>query len=238
MRNQLRALVFDLDGTLTDSKPGIVDCLRTVLRARNLDPGGPLDRFVGPPVDAWTVELLPDATEADRAALALDYRNCYDREGWKNNSVFAGLREMLRHLREQEFSLYICTSKQQNFAQRILDAFELTELFTAIYGDKQERASHGKVDLLSTLLNEWSIQKESAWMIGDRIFDIQAAHANNIPCLAAGWGYGAIEEFTQADAIAAIPADVPALVSAFRTHPPCLNDVFQVRHRAPQSWAF
>ena len=95
---------------------------------------------------------------------------------------------------------------------RILDAFELSPFFAAIYGDKAEFLSHSKVDLLATLLQECSLEKESTWMIGDRIYDYQAAHANDIRCLAAGWGYGSAEESAQADAVAATPADVPAFV--------------------------
>jgi phosphoglycolate phosphatase len=213
MSSQLPALILDLDGTLTDSKPGILGCLRKVIDARHLGDQGPLDHFVGPPVEEWAVELLPAGSDEDRAALARDYRFCYDREGWKNNSVFAGVREMLIQLRQQGFPLYVCTSKQQHFAVRILEAFDLVGLFTAIYGDKAEYASHSKVDLLATLLRECSLERDSVWMIGDRIFDIQAAHANHIRCLAAGWGYGSAEEYAQADIVAATPADVPALVS-------------------------
>jgi len=211
--NPLPALIFDLDGTITDSKPGIVGCLRKVLDARNMGDQGPLDRFVGPPVEEWAVELLPEASEEARAALARDYRACYDREGWKNNSVFAGVHEMLTQLRRQGFPLYVCTSKQQHFAVRILDLFELSNLFTAVYGDKAEYANHSKVDLLANLLRECSLDRDSTWMIGDRIFDIQAAHANQIRCLAAGWGYGPPEECDLADAVAATPANVPALLS-------------------------
>ena len=129
MSNPSPALIFDLDGTLTDSKPGIVGCLRKVIDARNLGDQGPLDRFVGPPVEEWTVELLPHASEEERAALARDYRGCYDREGWKNNSVYAGVREMLTGLRDEGYPLFVCTSKHHKFAVRILDLFELTPLF-------------------------------------------------------------------------------------------------------------
>jgi phosphoglycolate phosphatase len=206
------ALIFDLDGTLTDSKPGIVACLRKVLDARNLGDQGPLDRFVGPPVEEWTAELLPDASEEARATLVLDYRACYDREGWNNNSVFPGVREMLTRLHRMGFPLYICTSKQRPAAVRILNHFELSSLFTAIYGDKVEFASHSKADLLASLLREHSLSTDATWMIGDRIFDILAAHANRIRCLAAAWGYGPPEECSQADAIAAVPAEVYGLV--------------------------
>ncbi len=208
----LPALIFDLDGTLTDSKPGIFGCLRKVLDAHQVDHPGPLDQFVGPPIEEWAIELLPKASDEARASLARDYRACYDREGWKNNSVFAGVRELLTELRRLGFPLYVCTSKGQHFAVRILNLFELTELFTAIYGDKAEYASHSKVDLLAHLLRDSSIERDSAWMIGDRIFDFQAAQANGIRCMAAGWGYGPPDELALADALAATPADVPGLV--------------------------
>jgi phosphoglycolate phosphatase len=209
----LPALIFDLDGTLTDSKPGILGCLRNVIHARGMGDQGPLDRFIGPPVEAWVGELLPEGSDEERAGLARDYRACYDREGWRNNSVFPGVREMLVELHRQGFPLYVCTSKQQHFAVRILDAFELSGLFTAIYGDKAEYASHSKVDLLANILRERSLQPDSTWMIGDRSFDIDAAHANQLRCLAAGWGYGSPEEFAQADAVAPTPADVAEIVS-------------------------
>jgi phosphoglycolate phosphatase len=211
--NQFPALIFDLDGTLTDSKPGILGCLRKALDAHHVIDPGPLDRFIGPPVEEWALELLPEASKEERDALARDYRGCYDREGWKNNSVFPGVREMLTELHQRGFPLYVCTSKQQHFAVRILDAFELKHLFAAVYGDKAEYASHGKADLLANLLRQHSLDRDSVWMIGDRIFDIQAAHANNLRCLAAAWGYGPPGECALADAVAATPAEVPALVS-------------------------
>jgi len=212
MPETLPALIFDLDGTLTDSKPGILSCLRKVLEAWRIDSRGPLDRFVGPPVEEWTTELLPEGSDEARAALARDYRCCYDREGWNNNSVYAGIRELLGKLRERGFPLYVCTSKQQHFAVRILDLFELSGFFTAIYGDRAEYSSHGKEDLLGRLLLEYRLEPGDAWMIGDRIFDIRAGRSNGVRCLAAGWGYGPPDECAQADAVAATPAEVLALV--------------------------
>ncbi len=207
------ALIFDLDGTLTDSKPGILGCLSKVLQARGIQHQGPLDRFIGPPVEEWVIDLLPNGSDPDRLALARDYRACYDREGWSNNSVFPGIREMLVHLHSQGFPLYVCTSKHHHFAVRILDAFELSPLFEAIYGDKAEYATHSKVDLLANILRERSLDPAAAWMVGDRSFDIDAAHANHLRCLAAGWGYGTPEEWAQADALAPTPAEVAAQVS-------------------------
>ena len=207
------SLIFDLDGTLTDSKPGILGCLREVLDARQMHDCGPLDRFIGPPVEQWAEELLPHGTSEDRTALARDYRACYDRVGWSTNSVFPGVTEMLAQLQAEGFPLYVCTSKQEHFAVRILETFGLARFFTAIYGDKAQYASHSKVDLLARILVERGLARESVWMVGDRSFDIEAAHANNIRCIAVGWGYGTAEEWAQADAVAATPGDVIGIVA-------------------------
>ena len=206
------ALIFDLDGTLTDSKPGILGCLGKAIAARGLSHPGPLDRFIGPPVDEWTIELLPNGSSSDRAALTREYRACYDVEGWSNNSVFPGVRPMLDELARHGCPLYVCTSKPLHFAVRILDLFALTPLFKAIYGDRAEYASHSKVDLLASLLREQSLSPHSTWMVGDRSFDIDAAHANGLRCLAAGWGYGTSGEYATADAVAETPAQVAGLV--------------------------
>jgi phosphoglycolate phosphatase len=212
MSSCLPALIFDLDGTLTDSMPGILGCLRKVLDARNMGDYGPLERFIGPPVEEWAAELLPQGSEEDRIALARDYRACYGQEGWNNNSVFPGIHEMLADLRDRGFPLYVCTSKVEHFAIRILDLFELSQFFAGIYGDKAEYADHSKPLLLARLLAEQSLTSDSAYMIGDRRFDFEAARANDIPCIAAGWGYGSPEEFALADGIAATPGDIYSLV--------------------------
>jgi phosphoglycolate phosphatase len=216
------ALIFDLDGTLTDSKPGILGCLRKVIDERGLNYAESLERFIGPPVEEWVSYLLPDGSDEDHAALARDYRACYDREGWSNNSVYPGVREMLVELNAAGFPIYVCTSKHHHFAVRILEAFELTHFFAAIYGDKLEYSSHAKADLLARIISEQAIDSGNAWMIGDRSFDIEAAHANSLRCIAAGWGYGAADEFENAgaDAVAPTPGDVVAIVAGDRALSP------------------
>ena len=213
MLPKLPALIFDLDGTLTDSKAGILGCLREVLDTREIHDCGPLERFIGPPVEQWAAELLPQGSELDRAALVRDYRACYDRDGWRNNAVYPGVAEMLAQFHGEGFPLYVCTSKHEHFAARILEVFGIERYFTAVYGDKAEYASHSKIDLLGRVLGERSLDPESVWMVGDRSFDIEAAHGNKIKCVAAAWGYGTPEEWVEADAIARTPADVLGIVA-------------------------
>ena len=120
---------------------------------------------------------------------------------------------MLVELRARGFALYVCTSKVEHFAVRILDHFELTQFFAGVYGDKAEYADHSKPQLLARLLAEQSLSTDSVLMIGDRKFDFEAARVNKIPSIAAGWGYGNAEEYAQADAIAPTPQDIFALAA-------------------------
>ncbi len=206
-------LIFDLDGTLTDSKPGILGCLREVMDARNIKQSGSLDRFIGPPVEEWVTYLLPHGSADDHLELASEYRACYDRVGWRNNSVFPGVSEMLTQLHQEGLPLYVCTSKHEHSAVRILEEFGIARYFSAVYGDKIEYVSHSKIDLLARILNEHSLDCDDAWIVGDRSFDFEAARANGIRSLAAGWGYGTPEECAQADAVAATPAAVAGIVA-------------------------
>ena len=157
---------------------------------------------------------MPHGSAEDHAALARDYRACYDRVGWSNNSVYPGVAEMLAELHRDGFPLYVCTSKHEHFAVRILESFGIAQYFNAIYGDRIDYASHTKTDLLALVLSKHAIDHASVWMVGDRSFDIEAAHNNGIRCLAAAWGYGSPEECAQADAVAATPADVMEIVRA------------------------
>jgi phosphoglycolate phosphatase len=213
MTQTLPALIFDLDGTLTDSKPGILGCLVTTLQERGIPVPASLERFIGPPVEEWVTYLLPEGTREEHVALASQYRACYNREGWSNNSVFAGVREMLLELRDGGYPLYVCTSKHERFAVRILDAFELSPLFKAIYGDRLDYPIHTKTDLLARVLSERGLDKELAWMIGDRSFDFEAAKANGVRSMAVGWGYGSAHEWALADVVAVAPSDVSAMLS-------------------------
>jgi phosphoglycolate phosphatase len=148
-----------------------------------------------------------------------DYRALYGREGWNNNSVYPGVRELLAALNEKGFPLYICTSKHEPSALRVLDHFGLAGLFTAVFADRPDMESHGKTDLLASLLGRQSIDRANAWMVGDRIYDFEAARANGIRSIAAAWGYGSAQEYSQADAVAVTPEQVLELVAPAERNP-------------------
>jgi phosphoglycolate phosphatase len=216
-----RSAIFDLDGTLTDSKPGILGCLTSALDAHRIAWTGPLDWFIGPPADQSLRRLMPDADEARRAALLHDYRLCYDSTGWAENSVYPGVPEMLQSLQDAGWQLFVCTSKREDFAVRILDKFALSPYFLALYGDTLGSLHHSKTALLRRLLREQSLDPATTVMVGDRNFDIEAARANGTTSIAVTYGYGESDELeaAQPDYICNAVEDLLPIFAAFAPVP-------------------
>jgi phosphoglycolate phosphatase len=214
MANAISA-VLDLDGTLTDSKPGIVRCLKSALDTAGVPWDGPLDWFIGPPVELSMARLMPEADLAARAAVVRVYRDCYDRGGWAENSVYPGMPEVLESLRWLGVQLHVCTSKRDVFAGRVLADFGLANYFLSIYADRGDRP-HTKVELLEDLIRERGVDPAFAFMIGDRSYDIEAAHAHGMRAIAVTYGYGSREELEAChpDAFANSPAEILPIVSA------------------------
>ena len=193
-----RSAIFDLDGTLTDSKPGILGCLTKALESHGVTWTGSLDWFIGPPAeDSWR-RLMPNGDDARRAALMHDYRSCYDATGWAENSVYPGVHEVLRSLQTLGWQLFVCTSKREDFAMRILEKFALSPYFLALYADTPGSLNHTKTALLGRLLEEQSLDRAITFMVGDRHFDIEAARANGVTSIAVTYGYGTAEELESA----------------------------------------
>jgi phosphoglycolate phosphatase len=193
-----RSAIFDLDGTLTDSKPGILECLTNALDAHRISWTGPLDWFIGPPADQSLRRLMPDADDSQRTALLLDYRLCYAATGWAKNSVYLGVYAVLESLRASGWQLFVCTSKREDFTQRILEKFALRAYFLAVYADTVGSLHHSKTNLLHRLLEEQSLDRAATVMVGDRHFDIEAARTNGVTSIAVTYGYGTSEELEAA----------------------------------------
>jgi phosphoglycolate phosphatase len=193
-----RSVIFDLDGTLTDSKPGILGCLTKALEAHGVAWSGPLDWFIGPPADQSLRRLMPDADEPQRKALLRDYRVCYAATGWAENSVYPGIAAVLQSLQDSGWQLFICTSKRDDFTAWVLEKFGLRSYFLAVYADTAGSLHHSKTALLCRLLNEQGLDPACTYMVGDRNFDIEAARANGVTSIAVTYGYASAEELESA----------------------------------------
>jgi phosphoglycolate phosphatase len=187
-----RSAIFDLDGTLTDSKPGILGCLTSALDAHRIPWTGPLDWFIGPPAGLSLRRLMPDADETRRAALLHDYRLCYDATGWEENSVYPGVPAVFA----ESPGLGLATLRVHLQARRFRPADPRKIL--ALYADTVGSLHHTKTALLRRLLEEQYLDPATACMVGDRNFDIEAARANGVTSIAVTYGYGTREEIESA----------------------------------------
>lgn len=205
-----RVAFFDLDGTLTDPKPGICGSVRYALTELGL-PAPSLDELewvIGPPM----IESLRTLAGPARAEEALRlYRRRYGDIGLFENRVYDGVPDALRSLVDDGWRLYVATSKARPFALRIVDHFGLAPFFAETFGSGLDGSLQHKDALLAHALAQTGADPRAAAMIGDRKFDVLGAKANNLPTIGVGWGYGSRAELEAAGAaaIVAAPADVP-----------------------------
>lgn len=197
-----RSLFFDLDGTLTDPREGIVGCLRHALRELGVVAPGDdeLARLIGPPLHVSLQQLLaPDQVHLVPQALEL-YRERFNTTGMFQNKVYLGIPEGLRALRDAGWRLSVVTSKPHAFAVPILDHFALSQYFASVYGSELSGERSDKGALIAHALANEGIAAEQAIMIGDRALDILGARANGVPSRGVLWGYGARRELVDAGA--------------------------------------
>lgn len=182
-------VIFDLDGTLTDSAQGIVSSFRHALGSVGAAvPDGDLaNMVVGPPMHHTLRRLgLGDQTEAAIAAYRADYLT----RGWAMNRVFDGIPALLRDLRAAGVRLAVATSKAEPTAQRILAHFGLADCFEVIAGASVDGSRATKVDVVAHALAKLDSLPERTLMVGDRSHDVEGAAAHGIETVVVGWGYG------------------------------------------------
>ena len=181
------AVIFDLDGTLTDSQPGIFACTKYALEkmGRPIPPEGVLERFLGPPL-AESFMIYCGMTEED-AAYATDlYRERYIPIGWKENRVYPRIRALLKELKSQGAYLAVATGKPEHTSIDILRYFGLLPYFDAVAGPTPADLHADKAQLIRRVLPEG----KKAVMIGDTVGDIKGAQECGIASIAALYGYG------------------------------------------------
>lgn len=182
-------VIFDLDGTLTDSAEGIVASFRHALAAIGAEaPDGDLaDRIVGPPMHT-TLAAMGLGASVDDAIAA--YRSDYAERGWAINTLYDGVAELLGDLRSAGIRLAVATSKAEPTARRILDHFALTHHFEVIAGASLDGSRATKAEVLGHALNQLHPLPDGIVMVGDRAHDVQGAAAHGIATIVVGWGYG------------------------------------------------
>lgn len=196
-------VIFDLDGTLTDSAEGIVASFRHALREVGAEIACPDDeaelarRVVGPPMH-HTLQSMGLGDLADAAITA--YRADYLSRGWSMNRVFDGIPELLADLERAGVRMAVATSKAEPTARRILEHFGLDGHFDVIAGASPDGVRASKSDVLTHARNQLGPLPERVLMVGDRSHDVEGARAHDIDTVIVEWGYGA-DDFAGPDAL-------------------------------------
>ena len=193
-------LFFDLDGTLTDPKPGITGSIQYALEklGREVPSQDELAWCIGPPLRASFVMLLGGEEFADRA-VAL-YRERFGDVGLFENSVYPEIEGVLAKLSQSGLRMFVATSKPHVFARRIIDHFGLTPHFEHVFGSELDGTRVHKADLLAYALEQTGVAPSHSLMIGDRSHDVLGAKANGIDAIGVTYGYGSAEELLAAGA--------------------------------------
>ena len=198
-------LFWDLDGTLTESAPGIMNSARYALEYYGIHnvPESTLKKFIGPPLMDSFQELFGFSREKAHEAMG-KYREYFGEKGLFENSAYDGIIETLSALKSQGKHLFVATSKPEIFMNRILEKFNLAPFFEFAGGSDLEETRSEKAKVIEYVIKENHLEEErekgKILMIGDRKHDIIGAHKNNIPCCAVLWGYGSREEFSEFNA--------------------------------------
>lgn len=196
----MKHLLFDLDGTLTDSGEGIIHCGQETLAHFGLEVPSydDLRPMVGPPLRdslrrfGVSEENMEEAVEV--------YRQAYVDHGQYENFPYPGVEDLLKKLRNDGYRLYVATSKPEVMAEHILKHFGLDQYFDVICGSTLDSNRITKADVISHLLKQLP-KDEKILMIGDTIYDIAGANELGLPSIGVAWGYGDLPQMKAAGAI-------------------------------------
>lgn len=203
-----RYVLFDLDGTLTESAPGITKAAAYALKRFGVEAApSELDFFVGPPLHGSFMRCgLSDAQA--REAISV-YREYYVAKGMFENMPYGGIDDALRRLKEAGAELIVATSKPEPFAIKILERFGLAGYFSVIAGSTLDETRTSKSEVIEYALASAGVtDRAAAIMVGDRKYDIEGAKATGLDAMGVLYGYGAAEEFAKAEYVAKTPSDI------------------------------
>lgn len=196
-----KTILFDLDGTLTDSGEGIINC--AILALEHF--GCPIPSreamrvFVGPPLHE---SFIRHGVPADRAEEAVAvYRSRYIPIGAYENTPYPGIRELLETLKAEGHTLYVATSKPEGMSVDILTHFDLARYFDRICGASMDTSRSNKEAVIAYLI-EQNGRSDNMVMVGDTKFDVLGAKHHGIPCIGVSWGYGEVKDMVDAGAAA------------------------------------
>ena len=195
-----RTILFDLDGTLTDSAEGIINCAQLALKHLGLPIPDRADMqfVVGPPLRDSFLRLGVAEPDVEKAIEI--YRSRYVPTGMFENTPYPGISAMLAALKDAGHELYVATSKPEGMATAILEKFCLSGYFDRIYGASLDGSRDSKDTVIAYVLEELG-PRENIIMVGDTHYDVLGAAAHGIKTIGVSWGYGKVKDLKAAGAV-------------------------------------
>ena len=189
-------IIFDLDGTLTDSKPGIINSAVYACQKLGIKdpPVEEFDRLIGVPLQDY-FRMIFDFSDAEVEKAVIYFREYYGSKGVYENEVYDGIPGLLNKLKKAGKKIYISTAKYEKYAWVVTDHFQFTPLITDMVGADQGGVHATKTELAAKIIQRNKITDlEKTIVIGDKHMDIQAGHQNGIDSIGVTYGFGTSEE--------------------------------------------
>lgn len=194
-KKEIAAFVFDLDGTLIDSAPGILAAFAASLRETGLTPRVPLDqKLIGPPLTETLMRISGSSDDAVLQRLTDNFKHHYDSAGVAATRAYPGIAALLDQLAAADIPLHIGTNKRLSVTHAILENLGWQNRFVSVYAlDMTQPRLPGKAELLTKQLAEQGLAPAQTFYVGDKLEDGHAADANRLAFYYASWGYGELQ---------------------------------------------
>ncbi|HJC75338.1 MAG TPA: HAD family hydrolase [Candidatus Mediterraneibacter faecavium] len=210
-----KTAIFDLDGTITDSGPGIMNAIRYAVKKRGLPdvPEEVLRSFIGPPLKEQFRSVF-GLSDEEGTIMVATYREYYGEKGIFENRVYDGVPEVFQKLQEAGVRILMATSKPEKYAKQIAEHFGFAKYFDFIGGACMDGRRTDKHDVIEYVIDSCKVCRENTVMIGDRRHDMIGASKAGIRSIGALYGYGSRDELEKAgaDMIAVTPDDISKLI--------------------------
>lgn len=214
----MKAILFDLDGTLIDSSEGITKSTQYALAHYGIIENdlSKFYKFIGPPLVASFKKYYDFPEEQAVEAVAV-YRERYNKIGLFECSLYPGVRECIEKLKAQGYLIGMASSKPEVSCRRILEHFGILELFDDVVGATFDGRIDTKEEVLNEVMRRWSdVPKDEMCLIGDTMFDVEGANQVGIRTVAVTFGFGDVEQMVKAGAVTICEdmAKLPEIVAA------------------------